>query len=154
MTTLIIGCLCGMLFPSILFLVCYMPLRSFCGGYHAKTHIRCFIYSVIMITGILLMSKYFTFNIIVYEVLILISLVIILLMAPVEDQNKTLDNDEKRVFRKKACSIVVLEVLIYHILLITHQVNSCKVLSISIFSLSILMIIGCIKNIRLKDKIR
>ena len=52
LTTIIIGCLCDMLLPSILFLVCYMPLRSFCGGYHAKTHLRCYIYSVIMITNL------------------------------------------------------------------------------------------------------
>ncbi|MBE6844952.1 MAG: hypothetical protein E7508_04460 [Ruminococcus sp.] len=155
LTTLIIGCLCGMLFPSILFLVCYMPLRSFCGGYHAKTHIRCYIYSVIMITCILLISRYFTFNTLVYEILVLISFIVIMLLAPVEDKNKILDSDEKKFFRKKACIITVLEVLLYHILLITHYVNGYKILSVSIFSLSILMIIGQIKNhIRINDKIR
>lgn len=88
LTTIIIGVLCGMVYPSILFLVCYMPLRSFCGGYHAKTHLRCYIYSVIMIASILLVAKYTAFNIVLYEVLVLISLIIILLLAPVEDENK------------------------------------------------------------------
>lgn len=155
LTTIIIGCLCDMFLPSILFLVCYMPLRSFCGGYHAKTHLRCYIYSVIMITCILLISKYLTFNTLVYELLVLISFIVIMLLAPVEDQNKILDSDEKKFFRKKACIITVLEVLLYHILLITHYVNGYKILSISIFSLSILMIIGQIKNhIWINDKIR
>ena len=146
LTTLIIGCLCGMFYSSVLFLVSYMPLRSFCGGYHAKTHFRCYIYSVVMITCILLVAKYLTFSTLVYEILVLIGFTVILLLAPVEDQNKTLDSDEKSVFRKKACIIALLEVLIYHFCLIANLVNSYTILAISICSLSILMIIGRIKN--------
>lgn len=146
LTTIIIGILCGMVYPSIMFLVCYMPLRSFCGGYHAKTHLRCYIYSVIMITCILLVAKYTAFNIVVFEVLVLISLIIILLLAPVEDENKKLDSVEKRVFRKRAYIIAFLEVLLYHLFLFMHLTNCCKIISIALFSLSILMIIGSIKN--------
>ena len=146
LTTIIIGVLCGMVYPSILFLVCYMPLRSFCGGYHAKTHLRCYIYSVIMITSILLVTKYTAFNIFLYEVLVLISLIIILLLAPVEDENKKLDSVEKRVFRKKAYIITFLEVLLYHIFLLTHLTYCYIILCVALFSLSILMIIGSIKN--------
>lgn len=146
LTTIVIGALCGMVYPSILFLVCYMPLRSFCGGYHAKTHLRCYIYSVIMITSILLVTKYAAFNIVLYEILVLISLIIILLLAPVEDENKKLDSVEKGVFRKRAYIIAFLEVLLYHIILFTSFTNSCKILSTALFSLSILMIIGSIKN--------
>ena len=146
LTTIIIGVLCGMVYPSILFLVCYMPLRSFCGGYHAKTHLRCYIYSVIMITSILLVTKYTAFNIFLYEVLVLISLIIILLLAPVEDENKKLDSVEKRVFRKKAYIITFLEVLLYHIFLLTHLTYCYIILCVALFSLSILMVIGFIKN--------
>lgn len=147
LTTMIIGCLCGMFCSSVLFLLSYMPLRSFCGGYHAKTHFRCYIYSVVMITCILLVVKYLTFSALVYEILILIGVTVILLLSPVEDQNKTLDSDEKRVFRKKACNIALLEVLIYHICLIANWVNGYTILAMSIFSLSIFMIIGRIKNL-------
>lgn len=146
LTTIVIGALCGMVYPSILFLVCYMPLRSFCGGYHAKTHLHCYIYSVIMITSILLVTKYAVFNIVLYEILVLISLIIILILAPVEDENKKLDSVEKGVFRKRAYIIAFLEVLLYHIILFTSFTNSCKILSTALFSLSILMIIGSIKN--------
>ena len=155
LTTIIIGCLCGMLYPSILFLLSYMPLRSFCGGYHAKTHLRCYIYSVIMITCILLVTKYFTFSTLVYEFLTWISFIVILLLAPVEDQNKTLDSDEKKVFRKRAYVIAALEMLIYHICIIAHFSSSYKILSVSIFSLAVLMIIGQIMNyIRNRNKVR
>lgn len=146
LTTIIIGVLCGMVYPSLMFLICYMPLRSFCGGYHAKTHLRCYIYSVIMITCILLVAKYTAFNIVLYEILVLISLIIILLLAPVEDENKKLDNVEKRVFRKRAYIIAFLEVLLYHLFWFMHLMNCCKIISTALFSLTILMIIGSIKN--------
>lgn len=146
LTTIAIGVLCGMVYPSVLFLICYMPLRSFCGGYHAKTHLRCYIYSVIMITSILLVTKYAAFNIVLSEVLVLISLIIILLLAPVEDENKKLDSVEKGVFRKRAYIIAFLEVLLYHIFLIIHLTYCYIILCIALFSLSILMIIGSIKN--------
>ena len=147
LTTITIGILSGMVYPSILFLACYMPLRSFCGGYHAKTHLRCYIYSVIMITCILLVAKYTAFNIVLYETLVLLSLIIIiLLLAPVEDENKKLDNVEKRVFRKRAYIIAFLEVLLYHIFLLTHLTYCYIILCVALFSLSILMIIGSIEN--------
>jgi len=146
LTTIIIGILCGMVYPSILFLFCYMPLRSFCGGYHAKTHLRCYIYSILTITCILLVAKHFTFSTIVYEIFVILSCVVILLLAPIEDKNKVLDSDEKQVFRKKSLIIALFELIIYHIFLITNLTNSYKVLSLSVLFLSILMIAGQIKN--------
>lgn len=146
LTTIIIGVLCRMLYQSLLFLICYMPLRSFCGGYHAKTHLRCYIYSVIMIASILLVAKYTAFNIVLSEVLVLISLIIIIILAPVEDENKKLDSVEKGVFRKRAYIIAFLEVLLYHIFLITHLTYCYIILCIALLSLSILMGIGSIKN--------
>jgi accessory gene regulator B len=146
LTTIIIGILCGMVYPSILFLFCYMPLRSFCGGYHAKTHLRCYIYSILTITCILLVAKHFTFSTIVYEIFVILSCVVILLLAPIEDKNKVLDSDEKQVFRKKSLIIALFELIIYHIFLITNLTNSYKILSLSVLFLSILMIVGQIKN--------
>ena len=40
LTTIVIGVVCGMFWESVLFIVAYMPLRSFAGGFHAKTHTR------------------------------------------------------------------------------------------------------------------
>lgn len=146
LTTIIIAALCGMIFPGILFLLCYIPLRSFCGGYHAKTHLRCYIYSVIMITGILLIAKHLTFNILSYEILLAMSFIVILFLAPVEDKNKLLDCDEKMVFRKRACIIASLEIFIYHFFIMIKFANGYKILSLALFSLSMLMIVGQVKN--------
>lgn len=42
-SALIIGVICGVFFEVALFMVAYIPLRSFAGGVHAKTPLRCLV---------------------------------------------------------------------------------------------------------------
>ena len=41
-STIVIGVIVGKVFESIAFLVFYIPLRSYAGGYHASTPRRCY----------------------------------------------------------------------------------------------------------------
>lgn len=41
-STIVIGVIAGKVFESIAFLVFYIPLRSYAGGYHASTPRRCY----------------------------------------------------------------------------------------------------------------
>lgn len=43
---LLIGGLAGQLWYSVLYLFIFVGLRSFCGGYHAKTHLHCHICTI------------------------------------------------------------------------------------------------------------
>lgn len=47
--TIFIGFWFGNLIQTFMFLVAYIPLRSYAGGYHAKTEKKCFFYSVILV---------------------------------------------------------------------------------------------------------
>ena len=40
--TLFLGIIFKQLIPTLIFSIIYIPLRSFAGGYHAKTEGRCF----------------------------------------------------------------------------------------------------------------
>ena len=53
LTTLCIGMVFGLVWESVLFTVAYIPLRSFAGGFHAKTPVRCYWYSAAMIVIVL-----------------------------------------------------------------------------------------------------
>ena len=55
--TVVLGVIYGMLPESILIMVLYIPLRSYAGGFHAKTSFRCFIYSLIMMVLLLLLTS-------------------------------------------------------------------------------------------------
>lgn len=45
-STIVIGVIAGNVFESIAFLVFYIPLRSYAGGYHASTPRRCYFISI------------------------------------------------------------------------------------------------------------
>ena len=52
-SALIIGLIFGKFFEAAVFIVAYCSLRSFAGGYHAKTPLRCYVFSVIMLIIVL-----------------------------------------------------------------------------------------------------
>ena len=52
-STIVIGVIVGKVFESIAFLVFYIPLRSYVGGYHASTPRRCYFISIVIIMAML-----------------------------------------------------------------------------------------------------
>lgn len=108
-TTMVIGMVFGKLLESILFMVAYMPLRSFAGGYHARTAVRCYFFSIVMISAVLWVMRYVMYSGLVCGCLTAISGSVIWFLVPVEDRNKPLDDVEKVVYRKRARGIVLTE---------------------------------------------
>ena len=108
-TTMIIGMVFGKLLESLLFMTAYIPLRSFAGGYHAKTAVRCYFFSIVMISAVLWGMRYVTYSSLIFGWLTAISGSVIWFLVPVEDRNKPLDDVEKVVYRKRARGIVLAE---------------------------------------------
>ena len=100
-TTILLGWIFNMIIESIVFLVAYIPLRSYSGGYHAKTPFRCYILSVVMISVALLVVRSSIWNLISVTSVTVIASGIILLLAPVEDKNKPLQQNEREEFKKR-----------------------------------------------------
>lgn len=48
-SALIIGWIFGVVLEIAVFMAAYIPLRTFTGGYHAKTPLRCYFFSVMML---------------------------------------------------------------------------------------------------------
>ena len=111
-STIIIGLLFGMVFESIAFLVAYIPLRSYAGGYHARTPLRCYIISLLLIVLILLTLRLIRESVLALFVLSTIGTIICVTISPVEDVNKPLDEAEIKVYRKKAMIILAAEIII------------------------------------------
>lgn len=108
-----IGLISGELLNVALFLVIFMPLRSYCGGYHASNTWICIILSNIIIAGVVLAinSLQFVIDYIPFLVTEAICAITILLLAPIQSDAKKLDNDEKQVYRKKVRFILITEIL-------------------------------------------
>lgn len=100
-TTILLGWILNMTIESIIFLVAYIPLRSYAGGYHAKTPFRCYILSIVMISATLLVVRKPIWNLFSVISVSATTSTIIFLLAPVEDKNKPLQENERREFKKR-----------------------------------------------------
>lgn len=101
-TTVVVGLLFGMLWQSILFSLVYMPLRMNAGGYHARTPLRCYIFSTALIFAVLSVIRLVLYNKLICGIMAAVGAAIIFALAPVENANKPLDEIERKVYRKRA----------------------------------------------------
>ena len=112
-TALVIGWLMDALTTCILFMVCYVPLRRMAGGYHARTPFRCYLLGIVLVTAALAAIKWLPWTMEGALIIAAIASVVIWRLAPVEDENKPLDEEERERFRKRARQIVLIELLVF-----------------------------------------
>lgn len=152
-TSILIGIYFNMLFECVLFLVTYMPLRSYAGGMHASTHGKCYCISCIALVGLLLFLKvlqpahYFIYILVGLP----IAFLVIFFFAPVEDQNKPLDDLEIQHYRKKARMILLGEVAVIGVLMVLKFYLWAVVMTSSLALLGFLVCLGILKNKRLAN---
>lgn len=145
-TSIAIGLILKMLIPSIVFLFAYMPLRSYAGGAHAKTHMRCYFLSALLVFTALLAIKLIPWTSLICSAITAGAAIIIFMLAPVQDNNKPLDEMEIKVYKKR--SRIILCMLIAAVILLmcfslTH-ISGC--IAIALGALSLILVVGKIKN--------
>lgn len=104
---LIIG-ICTKEVLSLFISACVLiPLRRKSGGYHAKTRKGCYIFSCCTVFLLCLMNKT-KIPVIFGAIGMLITNVLILCFAPVENDNRKLSADEKVTFHRQAAVLLVI----------------------------------------------
>ncbi|MDD3168008.1 MAG: accessory gene regulator B family protein [Eubacteriales bacterium] len=101
-TAVLIGLLLGMVWQCIVFLIAYNPVRTYAGGYHARTSLVCYLLSIPMMLAVLLGIKMMPWNGYICAIALLSALVTIGILAPVADPNKPLNEKEVSVYKKRA----------------------------------------------------
>ena len=144
LSSVIVGAFFGMIFESIIFLIGYIPLRSYGGGYHARTSLRCYFISIFIMILILAFFSYVSL-VPLYIILLFIGVTVCIILSPVEDENKPLDDDEIRIYRKKSYIVLSIEVCVW-ILLSFVQQRVEKIIPLIIFTEAIMLVLGKIKN--------
>lgn len=146
LTTLLIGQVCGMFWQSLLFMAIYLPLRSFAGGFHAKTPTLCYLYSIILTSAVLLAIRFIPWTNYICLGLAVLSGAGILILSPVEDSNKPLDKLEITVYKNRTRIILIAELLMYLLVLGLGKLYILPVITVSLFALSIMLILGKVKE--------
>ncbi len=146
LTVVLLGILFNMLLESIIFLIFYGVLRTIAGGYHARTQHACYILSILLMMVVLIMLKTFPWNTILCCILTVLSISIIFILAPVQDENKLLDETEKKVFKKLSRVISLLYGFIIFLLFLFNKNELAYCVVISLFTLTIMLVLGKIRN--------
>lgn len=90
-----IGCIFHVFAQSIIFLICFMSLRKYAGGYHADTQGRCYVISTIIFVTACGVMRYVQMDYDIFLVLQTLNLLLLLLLVPVDNKNRKLEQWEK-----------------------------------------------------------
>ena len=109
---IIIAALSGLILPSLFFLLGFFIVRKLCGGYHAKTYLKCHLLFALNHLAFITLLKYVPIakNPIFLSTSLLLCSTMIFIFAPVDHPNKPFKGNEYKKFRIKSrlyCIIVV-----------------------------------------------
>jgi len=128
---LVLGLIAGQFFTTIAFLTAYMPLRNSIGGFHAKTHLRCFLTFFIIYLAHL--AIIFLVPIEMISILALsfaaVSALPIFLYAPLSDINRPMDENDRKIHRRKSIIKYVVQALIIVVVSITGVLHNITFLT-------------------------
>ena len=98
---IIIGIVSGNALESIVFLACFIPLRQFTGGFHAKTYFLCNLSFAVSFIILLIVYKFTNQYVTSYIVFLIIifSCIIFFSECPVENKNKVITEEKKKIHK-------------------------------------------------------
>lgn len=145
----------GMIFhkipETICFLVFFCPIRQYTGGYHAPNSSLCTL--IFSVYYIVLIALNITFSLEIQWIILILSNVTILSLAPVEDHNKPLGQLRKQKVLKRVRFLLFLENVIYivsSVLMGNKWWNSYIVQAV--LTISILLLLGILKNKKIRSE--
>lgn len=108
------GLIFNCLAESIIYMVSLSVIRMFSGGYHAKSYLRCNIVLIVSYLCSLLFYRFYIYNLIYLNyinlgVLLILSLFIFILFAPVNNPNKNDIKENKIRFKSISIALMVAE---------------------------------------------
>ena len=139
LSVLLVGFFMGVLVHIGFLLINFAIIRSFTGGYHAKSEMRCFILSniFIAIAGFFItkISMVDTITIVIY----LIANILIVTLSPLDDEVRKTTPNEKKRYRKIIVGVIVIQMVA---LLLPLGEKFKVALMFSNYLVSLLLVIG------------
>lgn len=145
LTSITIGIIFGMFFESILLLAAYMPLRSYAGGHHSDSSEKCYIVSSLIMVIWICLLKFEILPISCCVIMLLISVCVCFILAPVESKNKPFDEREQDVYRKKSLVILAVEICLWLFMSVILR-KYVAIIPIVMITEAVMLILGKAKN--------
>lgn len=138
------------IFNTIIFFIGFFLCRKFSGGYHAKSHVGCFLFTQTLFISYLSLISFTNIleSKLTFILVTLFTNIIILTFAPIDNGNKPFSNEETVRFRKKSRILSLINIIIAFISIYFHLfISECFCYILGAFSVSIMLILGKIQNI-------
>ncbi len=150
--SLMIGIITGTVIETVIFLLLLIPLRQYSGGFHLRSRWACAIVSTMILISIALLIKFIIIPDMIQVLIFLACASVIIVSAPVENENNPLEEDVRHRFRLKALVILGVECIAFLILFLL-KLNKYSQLSVMAIALTALLLIaGMISNRLSKQK--
>ena len=105
----------GKAYEVILFLLFFVPLRTYAGGYHTKYLWQCAVLSICIILAVIMLSCVGNTDVVWRNGIMLISAFIIFLHAPADSENKRLFQHEINRYRRIVRLMIIVTLLVYYV---------------------------------------
>jgi len=118
-----------------------MSLQRYAGSYHANTRIGCYIGSMGISAANAYCLKYLIIDSKLLVILVMCSLILINILAPVENKNNILDILEKRVYKRRTLIISLIYFVMFIGFLLVKKEVCMQIIAqvlLTIFSLQVL----------------
>lgn len=154
--SIFIGLALGFIFAqipeSIVFLIVFILIRKYCGGYHADTYFRCNSIFMINIAIVMIILKInFNYSIYLHFIIGLICIITYITLAPIENKYKPLTYEEKKKYRITAIIISLIFFCISSVVYFNFLKFSI-VIDMALMSVAISMIIERLRKGRDKSE--
>lgn len=146
LTVAVIGIIAGMLWQSVIFTIAYGLLRPVAGGFHARTQRSCYFYSILLLVLALGILRWDQWDGITCIFIVLASGGVVFKLAPVEDENKPLDDVEVMVYRHRSRIICGVLAIVVSILLLVNEIEMASCIAVSILAASVMLVLGQARN--------
>lgn len=152
LSVLFLSLLLNATIETIVFLIAYMSLRIWSGGYHAKTYARCFLSTNLTYLAVLAFARILPALKSVWPSLILLfaANTVIFLWAPVRNEHHPLSKERYRRNKRIARTLLLIYDFVF-ILFFVFQNKLLFIFSVSVAAVAALMIVPILKQWREKD---
>lgn len=143
----VIGVVTNRWVELLVFLLLYVPLRSFCGGWHADKLWKCTIYSNFMLIILCVTISYEKIysRPIIMVLIFIMGIIFIDISAPVGTQTKPISRKEKKVYKKRIIWFQVIHCIGICLLLLLGMNKYIYVVTYVYVMQSILLIVALFK---------
>lgn len=149
--SIIIAILLDMKIECLLFFIFFIPLRSYNGGLHMEHYLSCLLLSCATLALTLLIVKNLTVAPFISYLLYIISVLIIIIIGPINHPNKEVDPEENIRFKARTNITLVLSFIISLVFLVTDNQKYLFLEALVYILVSLTLLIGRIKYVQKGD---